>query len=61
MRGYTQLTHEERYQIFILKKAEYDQTQIAELLGRSKSTISRELRLSSSSMITPNSAGLGGV
>ena len=44
MRGYTQLTHEERYQIYILKKAEYDQTQIAELLGRSKSTISRELR-----------------
>ena len=44
MRGYTQFTHEERYQIYILKKAEYDQTQIAELLGRSKSTISRELR-----------------
>jgi len=44
MRGYTQLTHEERYQIYILKKAEYDQTQIAELLGRSKSTICRELR-----------------
>ena len=44
MRGYTQLTHEERYQIFILKKAEYDQSQIAQLPGRSKSTISRELR-----------------
>jgi len=43
MRGYTQLTHEERYQIYILKKAEYDQSQIAELLGRSKSTISPEL------------------
>ena len=42
--SYTQLTHEERYQIYILKKAEYDQTQIAELLGRNKSTISRELR-----------------
>ena len=34
MRGYTQLTHEERYQIYILKKAEYSQTQIAELLER---------------------------
>ena len=42
--SYTQLTQEERYQIYILKKAEYDQTQIAELLGRNKSTISRELR-----------------
>ena len=44
MRGYTQLTQEERYQIYILKKAEYSQTQIAELLERDKSTISRELR-----------------
>jgi len=43
MRGYTQLTQEERYQIYILKKAEYSQTEIAELLGRDKSTISREL------------------
>ena len=44
MRGYTQLTQEERYQIYILKKAEYSQTEIAELLERDKSTISRELR-----------------
>jgi IS30 family transposase len=44
MRGYTQLTQEERYQIYILKKAEYSLTAIAELLGRDKSTISRELR-----------------
>ena len=43
MRGYTQLTQEERYQIYILKKEEYSQTQIAELLERDKSTISREL------------------
>jgi IS30 family transposase len=42
--SYTQLTHEERYQIYILKKAEYSQAQIAELLERDKSTISRELR-----------------
>jgi IS30 family transposase len=44
MSGYTQLTQEERYQIYILKKAEYSQTEIAGLLERSKSTISRELR-----------------
>ena len=44
MRGYTQLTQEERYQIYILKKAEYSQAEIAGLLGRDKSTISRELR-----------------
>ena len=44
MSGFTQLTQEERYQIYILKKAEYSQTQIAELLERDKSTISRELR-----------------
>ena len=44
MRGYTQLTQEERYQIYILNKAEYNQTEIAELLERDKSTISRELR-----------------
>ena len=44
MRGYTQLTQEERYQIYILKKAGYSQTAIAKLLERDKSTISRELR-----------------
>jgi len=44
MRGYTQLTQEERYQIYILNKAEYNQAEIAELLERDKSTISRELR-----------------
>ena len=44
MRGYTQLTQEERYQIYILKKAEYSQSVIAELLERNKSTISRELK-----------------
>lgn len=45
--SYTQLTHEERYQIYILKKAEYNQSEIAELLQRDKSTISRELRRNS--------------
>ncbi len=43
MKGYTQLTREERYQIYILKRDNCNQTQIAELLGRDKSTISREL------------------
>ena len=41
---YTHLTQAERYQIEILRKAKHTQTQIAELLGRSKSCISRELR-----------------
>lgn len=44
MKTYTQLTREERYQIYALIKAEHTQTQIAEILGRYKSTISRELR-----------------
>jgi len=43
MSGYTQLTQEERYQIHILKKAGYTQSEMAEMLGRHKSTISREL------------------
>ena len=42
--GYTQLTQEERYQISVLLKAEHDQTEIAMILGRHKSTISREIR-----------------
>ena len=42
--SYTQLTQEERYQIYILKKAGNTQTEIAGLLGRDKATISRELR-----------------
>ena len=41
---YTQLTHEERYQIAALLKAEHDQTEIATILGRHKSTISREIQ-----------------
>ncbi len=42
--SYTQFTQEERYQIYILKKAGKTQTEIADLLGRDKATISRELR-----------------
>lgn len=43
MRGYTQLTQEERYQIYILRRAGQSQSAIAAMLRRSKSTISREL------------------
>ncbi len=41
--NYTHLTREERYQIYALKKAGHKQVEIAELLERSESTISREL------------------
>jgi IS30 family transposase len=43
MRHYTQLTQEERYQIAALMKAGHTQSEIARLIGRHKSTISREL------------------
>jgi IS30 family transposase len=42
--SYTQLTQEERYQIYALKKAGHIQAQIAEIVGRDPGTISRELR-----------------
>jgi transposase, IS30 family len=41
--SYTQLTREQRYQIYALKKAAHNRTEIAALLGVHKSTISREL------------------
>lgn len=44
MRQYTQLTEYERYQIYALMKAEHTQDEIAANLGRSKATLSRELR-----------------
>ena len=44
MRSYSQLTREQRYQIFVLKKARHSQSVIAQLLGVHKSTISRELK-----------------
>lgn len=44
MSTYTQLTQEERYQIQALMKAGHNQTKIASVLGRDKSTISRELK-----------------
>jgi IS30 family transposase len=42
--NYKQLAREQRYQIYALKKAGQNQTQIAVVLGCHKSTISRELR-----------------
>ena len=42
--SYTQLTQEQRYQIYVLKKTGQTQTEIAQCLGVHKSTISRELK-----------------
>jgi len=42
--SYTQLTREQRYQIYALMKAGHNQTQIATNVDCHKSTISRELR-----------------
>ncbi len=44
MRTYTQLTQEQRYQIYVLLKAGHNQTEIAHFVRVHKSTISRELR-----------------
>lgn len=41
--SYTQLTHEQRYQIYALLKIGHSRTEIAEVIGSHKSTISREL------------------
>jgi len=41
---YTQLTQVQRYQIYALMKAGFNQTQIANIVGVHKSTFSRELR-----------------
>jgi IS30 family transposase len=43
MRAYPQLTCEERYQISILRQAGHRQTEIATMLDRHQSTVSREL------------------
>jgi IS30 family transposase len=44
MRTYRQLTQEQRYQIYVLKKIGHLQEEIAEVIGVHKSTISRELK-----------------
>ncbi len=41
--SYTQLTQAERYQIYALLKAGHSQAEIAMILNRHKSTISREI------------------
>ena len=41
--SYKQLTENERYQIYVMKKVGHSQKSIAMLLNRSPSTISREL------------------
>jgi IS30 family transposase len=41
--SYTQLTREQRYQIYALKKADHSQTEMAAIIGCHESTISREL------------------
>jgi IS30 family transposase len=44
MRTYTQLTREQRYQIYALLKAGHNQTEIAHFIKVHKSTVCRELR-----------------
>jgi IS30 family transposase len=44
MRTYSQLTQEQRYQIYALKKTGHSRTEIAEVIGVHKSTVSRELK-----------------
>ena len=44
MRTYNQLTQTERYQIYALRKANKNPTEISRVLGRHKSTIYRELK-----------------
>lgn len=47
MKSYTQLTQEQRYQIYALKKAGLNQTEMAVIIGADKGTISRELKRNS--------------
>jgi IS30 family transposase len=44
MRTYRQLTQVQRYQIYALKKTGHSHTEIAEVIGVDKSTVSRELK-----------------
>ena len=43
MRTYSQLTQEQRYQIYALQKTGHSRAEIAEVIGVHKSTVSREL------------------
>ena len=60
MRCYTQLTQEERYQIYGHLKAGYNISEIAEEMGRHRSTISREIKRNSVNAVTvpPRPTGL---
>ena len=60
MRKYRQLTHKERYQIYALLKEGLNYTQIANNIGYSKSTISREIKRNSKGKYTyhPDSASI---
>ena len=44
MKHYTHLTQEQRYQISVLKKSAYSYSEIADIVGCHKSTISREIK-----------------
>ena len=44
MRNYNQLTQTERYQIYALRKANKNPTEISRILGRHKSTTCREFK-----------------
>jgi transposase, IS30 family len=44
MRTYHQLTQAQRYQIYVLQKTGHSRTEIAEVIGVHKATVSRELR-----------------
>jgi len=44
MENYTQLTSEQRYQIYALLKKKHTQTDIGKIIGVHKSTVSRELK-----------------
>ena len=44
MRTYCQLTQEQRYQIYALRKTKHSLTEIAEVIAVDKSTVSRELK-----------------
>jgi len=44
MRTYHQLTQVQRYQIYVLRKTQHSLTEIAEVIGVHKSSISRELK-----------------
>ena len=47
MRSYSQLTEDQRYQIYEARTQGLSQTEIAESLGIHKSTVSRELKRNS--------------